>query len=918
LSLRANTYVALIGCAFLAVALIFVVTIYAGRAWIHSSERQIADSSMMQVKKAVDFELDSLAINVHDWAARDDTYRYLQDGNAAYRSANLDHDLNHSLDIDAFLFVDREGRIVYESLSPGLAANRAAVASLHSEVRAGGDLLRRSQALRGARGAIRAGSSAMLFAAWPVLPSNEAGPSRGTLLMGRYLDDSRVEALGAVAGVTMLQSQPEDPSLPTALRARIAGVAATHPVVIEVRRPLNINGYLRLDDIHGRPALVLSSHEQPLSYDMAMRVLTSLIGTFLVGGLIWALLAFAIVDRASLSRIVWLRDAVSEIGESGGLASRIDLSSTPRADEATSVASEVNSMLSALEGSHQRVVQSEEHHRVLVESMADAVFTTTGGGRFSFANARAEELTGRSRAELVGAPYSDVLAQASLAPVERLLSEIECGQGARLLDAQFVRRDGWLFPVELSVSPVCDQEGNLTAVHWIARDITERKRFENQLLHLASHDHLTGLFNRRRFEEEIAQHLAENRRHGDTGALLWIDVDDFKTINDTFGHRVGDEALARIASILGERTREEHILCRLGGDEFAVLVPRGDEEAALAVAQRVLEELRNTVVVVDEHSVRLSASIGIALFPRHATGVDELLLHADIAMYRAKEGGRNRACMYSPDDDWPAQLNSRREWAAHIEEALAGDELLAYAQPIFDLATQEASAYELLVRMAGADGSVLEPGEFLSAAEDLGLVTEIDRWMVRKACALVAQLPPERSVALFVNLSGKTLSDASFPSFVRRVLNEAGVEPRRIGFELTETALVANMSRAREFIETLRHMGCRFALDDFGSGFSSLNYLRHMPVDVLKIDGSLIREIPTSVQDRHFVRAIVDLARGLGIEVTAEFVENQEILDFLCDVPVDSVQGYFIGSPKPAEQIVSSHEPTRIDGSAGS
>ena len=905
MSLRANTYVALIGSAFLAIALIFAVTMYAGRAWIHSGERHVAESSMMSVHRAEGEEVVNLARTGQDWSSWDDMYRYVNDRNPTFERTNLFPDVLASLDVDAMMIVNRDGAEVVRLVEPLARQDARAVTDLEREIKPGGFVFSRGMQAQGLQGVIRIGASAMILSAEPILRSNGTGTPRGVLVMGRYLNARRVADLGVVAGVKMTPMPPNTPGIPARVRAEMLGANAAAPVAVDVKRPLDIVAYLRLDDVRGGPALVLRSPRPPLNYQTGTRVLAGLICVFLVGGLIWALLAVAIVNWTSISRIVWLRDSVASIGRRGDIASRIELSGGGESDEAWLVASGVNSMLDALERSHDRMARSEEHHRVLVESMTDAVLTTSPDGRFTFANARAEEMTGRPRAELIGAEHSSVLAPTFASKVEEALAEAESSHAPRSLEAEFVHADGSTFPVELSVSPVRSESGELVAVHWIARDATERKRFEDQLYHLASYDYLTGLFNRRRFEEEVARELAETRRNGRPGALLWIDVDHFKEINDDLGHPTGDEVLRHLALVIAGRTREEHVLARLGGDEFAVLVSPGEEAEALTVADRILKELSSTFVISGGHTVRVSASIGVALFPGHASTVDDLLLRADTAMYHAKETGRNRVCMYSHDEEGPQQTGSRREWVVRVENALAHDGFIAYAQPILDLAADRVCAYELLVRMKGEEGDVFAPGEFLWASEDLGLITEIDRFMVREAARFGAGFEPASSVSLFVNLSGKTLCDVAFPGFVESVLREAGAEPSHIGFELTEAALLSSMDSAREFIETMRHVGCRFVLDDFGSGFSSLSYLRHMPVDVLKIDGSLIREIASSDQGSHLVHAIIELARCLSIAVIAEHVENEQTLEILRDMNADYVQGYQIGRPVPASSVLA-------------
>ena len=905
MSLRANTYVALTGAVFLAIALVFAVTLYAGREMVHGVERNLAMTEMHQVAREITAELFSIDGLAHDWGSWDDAARFVDGRFPGFVADNSPSVALAQLNCDALIVTNLRGDRLIEVYSPKLSHDRAAIAALRTALAPGQRLLAtaKSSARAGSTGVVGSGNEAVLVATRPVVASSETGPVYGTVVFARLLDASVLKHIGTTAGVTLRSIPPLDPRISPSIKSELQNASPSAPVAVSVKRPMDITAYLRVDGINGRPALFLSAVIPPVDYYMVTQTLATLVGVLLVGGLLWAVVAFWAVDSTSLSRLTWLRDSMSVIAEGGALSSRIDLPQGAR-DEATSVAVEVNAMLDALGSSHERVRQSEEQHRVLVENMPDAVFTVGADGAFTFGNPEAERLTGIPRDQLVGVPYEAVLSKESVRRVAERLASAPSAT-ARPVSVVFVDLEGRSFPVELSISPAQDGEGNTAATTWIARDVTERREFEDRLLYLASHDHLTGLFNRRRFEEELSQRLGETKRRGDSGALLWLDLDNFKAVNDSFGHRIGDELLRQVANVLRARSRDDHVLARLGGDEFAMLLPGTSEQDAVAIAERVLGELATIPVLVESHPLRVGASVGIALYPEHANTVDELLLRADTAMYGAKEDGRNRVCLYSPNEAWPERIVIRRQWAERVEAALASNSFVPYAQPIMDLHSGKVTEYELLVRMIGSDGVVIAPGDFLPIAEDLGLITEIDRLMVRHAVALAALRPVKALGAkLFVNLSAKTIAEPSLPDFIRTQFDESGVDPRQVGFELTETALVANVARAHEFINELRDLGCSFALDDFGTGFSSITYLRHMPVDVLKIDGGLVREMLDSEQDRQLVYAIIEIARCLGIAVTAEYVQNEPTLAMLRASGADYAQGYYVGRPLPALEVL--------------
>jgi diguanylate cyclase (GGDEF)-like protein/PAS domain S-box-containing protein len=649
-SLRANTYVALTGAAFLAILLVFTATLYAGRVWVHSAERVGAAGSMSQAQREVVAELKSIDSVTRDWGSWSDALHFVQGTNSRFVTDNQPSSVLSQADVDALVMVDTTGKVKLEELSSSLGADPEARRALIAAVGPGGQLLlpASGSAHVGISGILTGGKAALLVAARPIVSSSESGPVGGTVVLARLIDASLIARLSSVSGVDLHAYVPSDRALDPAVRSAVLALPPSNPIYISVIRPLDISAYLRLDAIDGKPALVLASAIKPVDYEIAMRTLGALITAFLLGGLLWAIVSYQVVDSASLARMAWLRDAVASITHSGSFSQRIALEQGA-GDEVSSLGYEVNEMLDALDRLVQRVQESEAQRRVLVDNMADAVFTCDAAGRFSFGNPQAERLTGIPAAELVGRPCTSVLAEQSVAAVEERLRQ----PGSvpwRPLSVVVVARDGSECPVELSIAPIRGQDGEFLATTWIARDVTERREFEDRLMYLADHDDLTGLFNRRRFEEAIREHLDETRRLGEGGALVWFDLDRFKEINDTFGHGVGDDVLVRVSGILRERSRQGHVLARLGGDEFAMLLPGAGAHEALAATERILVELSDLVVSADGRTVNLSASAGVAFYPADSSTADELLRHADIAMYRAKESGRGVVKVYRGSD----------------------------------------------------------------------------------------------------------------------------------------------------------------------------------------------------------------------------------------------------------------------------
>jgi diguanylate cyclase (GGDEF)-like protein/PAS domain S-box-containing protein len=554
--------------------------------------------------------------------------------------------------------------------------------------------------------------------------------------------------------------------------------------------------------------------------------------------------------------------------------------------------------------------ESEERYRGLVDRMPDAVFVADAAGRFTFANPGACELVGFELDQLLGMTYAELMPPSRVdRAAEHIAHAVNSGADDPF-ESEMLTASDRVVPVELTMTLLHGANGQPASVQWIARDITERKRFESELVHLANHDSLTGLHNRRWFENELRQELERSRRTGRGGALVWLDIDHFKEINDSLGHRVGDDIIVGVAAVVQQATRSGNTVARLGGDEFGVLDPDANAFDAECLAERLVERIRSTAFTVDGKDIRVTPSVGIVVYPDHGQTAEELLTRADLAMYHAKEEGRNRSCFYRPDEEWDAQMRSRLTWVMAIEQALRENRFVVHAQPIVDLTTGEVDRHELLVRMEADDGTIIAPDLFLPVAERVGLIPQIDRWMVQHAIDLLAlQNPWGPTTRLDVNVSGRAFSDPGLIELISDELTRTGVDPSRFGIEITETAAVEDVSRARTFVEALKRIGCRVALDDFGSGYSSIYYLNNLPVDCVKIDGGFVKSLRDSPKDQHIVRAIVELSKGFGIVSTAEFIEDAETLELLREYGVHYGQGFFLGMPTPEAEMLELRQP---------
>ena len=447
--------------------------------------------------------------------------------------------------------------------------------------------------------------------------------------------------------------------------------------------------------------------------------------------------------------------------------------------------------------------------------------------------------------------------------------------------------------------PVRDLEFHFVGRLWVYEDITKARQTAEQLIYLAERDSLTGLYNRRRFQEELARFITDADRRKSEGALLFFDLDEFKYVNDTFGHGSGDAMLIRIAGEVGKLVRHNEIFSRLGGDEFAILMPEADRREIEVLAERIVRAVAQIPFRFDAQNLRLTASLGIALYPQSATNGEDLIAHADAAMYQAKGAGKNAWRVYRPDMDASQAMVTRLSWNDRISNALENNLLTLHFQGVFHIDNQQTPSHlEVLVRMLDKDtpGGFIMPGHFIPQAEKSGKILEIDRWVIRESIALLGSSPNIPSLA--VNISGRSFDEPTLPHYISELLKQHGVEPRRLLVELTETSAVTDLHDAQRFIEALRQTGCMVCLDDFGTGFSSFAYLKHLNADILKIDGLFIRDLVNNYDNQVFVKAIVDVARGLRKTTVAEFVENEEILEMLKEFGVDMVQGYHMDMPR--------------------
>jgi len=550
--------------------------------------------------------------------------------------------------------------------------------------------------------------------------------------------------------------------------------------------------------------------------------------------------------------------------------------------------------------------REKESAQITLQSIGDGVITTDADGIVEYLNPVASELTGWKIDDAIGRQLEEVFRgfhEETCEPLENPLSQsMKRNRSIKSVrPSLLIRRDGNEIYVESTASPIRDDRAKVTGGVLVFHDVSEARELNRRLSYHASHDLLTGLVNRREFELRMERALKSARADEASYALVYIDLDRFKIVNDTCGHGAGDSLLGQIGALLKAKIRWRDSLARLGGDEFGVLLEGCSMEEAVRAAEEFVVAISEFKFTWEDRSFTLTASIGVVPISPDNEDAAALLTIADSACSAAKEAGRNRVYTYQENDIDMMRRRREIQWAARINNALEEGRFELFRQTILPLNVSESGEhYELLLRMRDEGGSLVSPDLFITAAERYGIMPSVDRWVVENALAwLVSEADErERLCMCSINLSGQSFTDEQFLPFVVDQFRRSGIDASKICFEITETAAIASYAQASRFINALKELGCQFALDDFGTGLSSFGYLKHFPVDYLKIDGSFVKEMLHDPIDREMVRSINEIGHLTGKKTIAEFAENDEIITMLKGMGIDYAQGYGVSEPK--------------------
>jgi diguanylate cyclase (GGDEF)-like protein/PAS domain S-box-containing protein len=869
-------------------------------------EESDARRDVERVKSALVDNLATLEGTTRDWAYWDDTYAYIEDENEAYVKSNLVPDTGMQANrLSVMAFVHSTGRLVY---GRGYDLHEGQPIPLPESLRAhlapNSPLLSPMQNPNVVTGILSLPEGPMLVASVPILTSDATGPPRGTLIFGRYLDTAEIAHLARTT-LSSLTAYPVTAStLPADYQEALSLLQGDGSVTIRPGSSDSTAGYVLLHDIYGKPAIILRAVIPRGIYAEGQATVLYLTVALAIIGLAFGVAIVILLDRVLLSRLARLRHNVSAITASGDLSTRLEVTEK---DDLSSLATDINGMLEALDASQKDRKASESRYRVLTEQTSDGIAVYDFDGNIIQANPRACEMLGYSLEEMLAMNLRDIIDPDDMARNPIRFDELV--NGKIVLSERLLRRkDGTLLPTEVSAKLLTAQNG----VHAIVRDITERLDLQEQLSHQAFHDALTGLSNRALFMDRLAQAIARSSRHDDAIAVLFLDLDDFKVINDSLGHKAGDHLLIEMAERLQRCVRKGDTVARLGGDEFTVLVeetkgPYGAEY----VAARIAEELQRPFNL-DGHEVFVTTSIGIALSGPDASEPDDLLRDADVAMYEAKNQGKSRYAIF--DVAMNTRAWKRLELEIEMRRALERGDFSVFYQPVVRLDTGRIVEVEALARWNHRSGRLIAPVEFIPVAEETGLILHLGRWILQEACQQVRawQLahPTDPPLMLSVNLSTRQLKHPQLIEDIMSDLEGADFDPTCLKLEITESVALDDREATIAALHELRRLGIHLAIDDFGTGYSALGYLKRLPVDTLKIDRSFVDGLGRDLEDTAIVRAVVAFAKTLSLTVTAEGIERSEQLHHLRELGCECGQGFFFSRPLPCyemEEMLAGH-----------
>jgi diguanylate cyclase (GGDEF)-like protein/PAS domain S-box-containing protein len=879
--------------AALSMLLIFTLLYFAARTVLLDGysklENNITLIQLNSAKNLLDEQAEQLSTTVRDNAHWDDLYKYMLSPNKAFIESSFNDATFANNKINALFIINENGDAVYKKgLDYQTGKPWHIPDNLTQAVSSGGILI--DPAKNNHTGLLWTPEGICIVSAFDILTSNNSGPRHGTLVMVRLLDAPLIKHIEKFLDAKLSVETMRDDEISFIS----SELSKDKPVVM----PLNdtqVAGFAILNTLDANTKLVLNTVNDRKIYQQGKSSITFLYWSLGLIGLLLASFSW-FLDKLVLTRLAHLNKNVKRIGESATMSGRVEALTGD--DELSSLASGINGMLERLDDSQHELQFEKDRAQVTLAGIADAVITSDDNGNVLYMNKAAERLTGVDAAEAAGKTMQSLFHLMSEDKTTHINSVWLTDTTSNIEEVLLERADGQEFVISKSTSSLHDINGVLFGNVTVLHDVTMLRALSNQLSYQARYDSLTGLVNRYEFDRKtqatIEDSLTGNRVH----CLAYIDLDKFKVVNDTCGHMAGDLLLKQLSAHIKSKVRNSDTLARLGGDEFAILLMGCTLDKAKEIVENVLRAVQEYRFTFEGKVFKVGASIGLTeISPSKALTISELLATVDSACYAAKSEGGNRINVYHPGDSHMKERINQLEWVSRINVGLEKNQFVLYMQPFKSLNNKEKHC-ELLIRMQGDNDTLYPPGAFLPAAERYHLMPQIDRWVVNEALSVIASRGAGFDYVCAINLSGQSLSQHGFLEYVVNKIEQHGVDTRRLCFEITETTVITNLDKARQFMHALRAVGCRFSLDDFGSGLSSFAYLKNLEVDFLKIDGMFVKSIVNNKIDHAMVESINNIGHVMGLQTIAEFAENADIIDMLKIIGVDYAQGYGVEMPK--------------------